>query len=101
MRMRQRGGAHQPVAVFLGQDAGRGDAGSIPSPPTIARAGQRHSGTRPCGVRLPSISASPDRAQLRTNRAIARVIASMVAAKMLIRSISAGSTTPSAERSCA
>src|SRR3569833_2130520 len=70
-------------------------AGSIASPPTIGRAFQRHSGRRPAGVRLPSTSASPQSIPSASHRfAIASVIASIVAPKMLSRSMSSTSTTP-------
>ena len=71
--------------------------GSMASPPTIARAFQRHSGRLPAGVILPSTNTSRGSQPSFAHKAsTAKVIASIVAPNMLRRSMSSTSTTPTA-----
>jgi hypothetical protein len=87
--------------------------GSLASPPTIGRVGQRHSDCRPAGVRLPSTSTWCGSQPITSHsRATAWAIAHIVAWKMLIadvldldhpdaeRAAAADALSSSARRSC-
>ena len=77
---------HDPVACHLGDDRGGGDRPALASPPTIAIEGRSH-----LGQRLPSTSTI---AGSMPSASTARIIASILAQKMLIWSISSTLAMP-------